>query len=48
VKAKLLSVAEQELIETVDYYNDQCQGLEFEFVTEISSTIARVVDSPKA
>jgi hypothetical protein len=27
MKVKLLSVAEQELDEAFDYYNDQCQAL---------------------
>ena len=48
MKIKLLSVAEQEFIEAVDYYNDQCQGLGYEFATEISNTIERIVSFPQA
>ena len=48
MKVKLLSVAEQEFVEAVDYYNDQCQGLGYEFAAEISNTIERIVSFPKA
>lgn len=48
MKVKLLSVAEQELNEAFDYYNDQCQGLGYEFAAEIRSTIERIVNFPKA
>ena len=48
MKIKLLSVAEQEFVEAVDYYNDQCQGLGYEFAAEIKSTMKRIVNFPKA
>jgi len=48
MNVKFLSVAEQEFIEAVDYYNDQCQGLGYEFAAEISSTMERIVRFPRA
>jgi len=39
MRIKVLSVAEQEFVEAVDYYNEQCQGLGYEFAAEISSTM---------
>ena len=48
MKVKLLSVAELEFDEAVDYYNDQCQGLGYEFAAEISNTMERIVSFPKA
>jgi hypothetical protein len=30
----ILAHAEQEFIEAVDYYNDQCSGLGYEFAAE--------------
>ncbi len=48
MKVKLLSVAEQELDEAFDYYNDQCQGLGYEFAAEIRSTMKRIVGFPQA
>ncbi len=48
MKIKFLSVAEQEFVEAIDYYNDQCLGLGYEFAAEISSTMERIVCFPKA
>ena len=48
MKVRLLSVAEQEFIEAVDYYNNQCQGLGYEFAAEIKSTIQRITNFPNA
>lgn len=48
MKIKLLAVAEQELIEAVDYYNDQCPGLGYEFAAEINTTMVRIVRFPQA
>lgn len=48
MKIKLLSVAEQEFVEAVDYYNDQCQGLGYEFAAEINRTMERIVSFPQA
>jgi len=38
-KIKFFSAAEQELIETVIYYNSQSEGLGFEFAAEVKHTL---------
>ncbi len=43
-----LIAAEQELIETVRYYNSQCPGLGFEFAAEVIHTLARIAKYPLA
>ncbi len=48
MKVRILSCAEQELAEAVDYYNDQCPGLGFEFAAEIRSTLNRILSFPEA
>ena len=48
MKVRILSCAEQELAEAVDYYNDQCPGLGFEFAAEIKSTLNRILSFPEA
>ncbi len=45
---RFLSVAEQEFVMAVNYYNDQCQGLGYEFAAEISRTMERIVSFPQA
>lgn len=45
---RILSCAEQELVEAVDYYNEQCPGLGFEFAAEIKKTFVRIDDFPNA
>lgn len=45
---RILSSAEQEFAEAVDYYNDQCSGLGFEFAAEVKSTLARIASFPNA
>ena len=44
---RILSCAEQELVEAVDYYNAQCPGLGFEFAAEVKKTFVRINDFPK-
>ena len=45
---RILSCAEQELADVVDYYNEQCPGLGFEFAAEVKSTLSRIVSFPNA
>jgi hypothetical protein len=45
---RILSCAEQELVDAVDYYNEQCPGLGFEFAAEVKSTLSRIVSFPNA
>ena len=40
--------AETELRDAVDYYNEQCAGLGFEFAAEIRKTITRILRFPSA
>jgi plasmid stabilization system protein ParE len=43
-----LTTAEAELFEAIAWYNEQNRGLGFEFGTEISKTIDRIVQNPLA
>lgn len=45
---RILSCAAQELADAVDYYNEQCPGLGFEFAAEVKSTLSRIVFFPNA
>ncbi|MBI1746874.1 MAG: type II toxin-antitoxin system RelE/ParE family toxin [Acidobacteria bacterium] len=45
---RILSCAEQEFAETVDYYNEQCPGLGYEFAAEVKNTLERIVSFPDA
>ncbi len=44
----VLSIAEEEFAEAVDYYNEQRPGLGFEFAAEIQRTFERVRRFPQA
>ncbi len=44
----ILSCAEQELFDAVDYYNEQSPGLGYEFAAEIKKTFERIEDFPEA
>lgn len=43
-----LESAEQELFDTVLYYNKQAPGLGFEFASEVQKAIERILRYPKA
>jgi hypothetical protein len=45
---RFLSCAEQEFVEAVDYYNDQCTGLGYEFAAEVKNTLNRIISFPVA
>lgn len=45
---KVLSCAEQEFAEAVDYYNDQFPGLGYELAAEVQNTFTRIRSFPKA
>jgi hypothetical protein len=45
---RILSCAEEELVQAVSYYNEQCPGLGFEFAAETKAALARVTDFPDA
>lgn len=48
MKVRILSCAEQEFADAVDYYNEQCPGLGYEFAAEIKNTISRITSFPDA
>ncbi|MBN2338701.1 MAG: type II toxin-antitoxin system RelE/ParE family toxin [Acidobacteria bacterium] len=48
MKVQILSTAENEFRQAVDFYNDQCEGLGYEFASEVKQTIGRIVHFPEA
>lgn len=48
MKILVLSCAEQEFVEAVDYYNDQCPGLGYEFAAEVQRVFERIRRHPTA
>lgn len=45
---EFLKVAESEFVEAVDYYNEQSEGLGYEFAAEVKRTIDRIIQYPDA
>lgn len=45
---RILSCAEQEFVEAVDYYNEQSPGLGYEFAAEVKATLGRIASFPEA
>ena len=45
---EFLELAENELKEAVRFYNEQSEGLGFEFALEIQKTIERIIQYPEA
>ncbi len=45
---RVLSCAEREFAEVVDYYNHERAGLGFEFAAEVSAAFERIATFPKA
>jgi hypothetical protein len=43
MRIEFLAAAEAELLEAVEYYNQQCEGLGFEFAAELRRTLVRLV-----
>ena len=48
MKIEFLSTAEEELTEAINYYNQQSEGLGFEFAAEVKRTLSRIIQYPKA
>lgn len=48
MKVRVLSCAEREFAEAVDYYNAQQRGLGFEFAAEIKCAFERIAAFPNA
>lgn len=47
-QATFLDPAEIELLDAISWYNEQSEGLGFEFAAEVARTIDRIVSNPKA
>ena len=45
---RILSCAEQEFAEAVEYYNQQCPGLGYEFAAEVVKALERIRSFPDA
>lgn len=45
---EFLEVAESEFVEAIDYYNEQSEGLGYEFAAEVKRTIDRIIQYPGA
>jgi hypothetical protein len=48
MKLRMLSVAREEFLEAVRYYNGQREGLGFEFAGEVKNTLLRISGFPEA
>jgi len=48
MKIEFLEPAKTEFTEAVLYYNDESEGLGYEFAAEINRTIERIVEYPEA
>lgn len=48
MKLEILSCAEQELHESVEFYNAQCPGLGYEFAAEVQRGLKRIQQHPDA
>ncbi|MFH1287264.1 MAG: type II toxin-antitoxin system RelE/ParE family toxin [bacterium] len=48
MKIRFLIPAEDELVDTISYYNMQSEGLGYEFASEVKRTIERIIQYPEA
>jgi plasmid stabilization system protein ParE len=48
MKVELLAAAEADLADAVSCYNEQSEGLGYEFTSEIKQTLARILQFPAA
>ena len=48
MKLVVLSCAERELVSAVDYYNEQCPGLGYEFAAEVQRGFRRIQENSSA
>ncbi len=48
MKISFLSIAHLELLDAIEYYNEQSEGLGYEFANEVRNTIKRISLHPKA
>ena len=48
MQLEFLKVAEIEFNEAIEYYNQQSEGLGFEFAGEVKKTLERIIQFPEA
>lgn len=48
MRIEFIEPAEDEFLEAVKYYNEESEGRGFEFAAELSRTLERIVQHPKA
>jgi plasmid stabilization system protein ParE len=48
MNVRILSVAEQEFMDAVSYYNSESPGLGFEFAAEVQTAVERIKNNPEA
>jgi hypothetical protein len=48
MKFRILAVAKEEFLDAIRYYNDQREGLGFEFASEVKNTLLRINGFPVA
>jgi plasmid stabilization system protein ParE len=48
MRVEFLASAENELRQAIEYYNEQSEGLGFEFAAEVERTLQRIIHHPHA
>ena len=48
MRIRILSCAEEEFLEAVEHYNEECPGLGYEFAAEVQRAFERVRQYPEA
>ncbi|CAG0977324.1 hypothetical protein ANRL4_01646 [Anaerolineae bacterium] len=48
MNVEFLQTAESEFIEAINHYNNESEGLGYEFAAEVQRTISRIVEYPLA
>ncbi len=48
MKVEFIEEAESELLDAIKYYNNESEGLGFEFAAEVRRTVLRIVEYPVA
>ena len=48
MEIEFLTPANQKLIEIIDHYNSESEGLGYEFASEVKNTLERIVQYPDA
>ena len=48
MKVEVLAAAEADLVDAVSFYNEQSEGLGFEFAAEVKQTFSRIFRFPEA